>query len=119
VQRAGFRRRYEKLGHMESLPIVPIAHSSYTGPVGDWDLKIRKGASDFGCLKDRWARFECKSRSHFLVLYLGSNPIYNGESDGKEEVAPMVGAGWKDIWSHEASPHGSNEKQLSLRSSAL
>jgi hypothetical protein len=29
VQRARFRRRYEKLGYMESLPIVPIAHSSY------------------------------------------------------------------------------------------
>jgi hypothetical protein len=32
----------------------------------------------------------------------------NGESDGKEEVAPIVGAGWKDIWSHGASPRGSN-----------
>jgi hypothetical protein len=27
------------------------------------------------------------------------------ESDGKEEVAPMVGAGWKDIWNRGASPH--------------
>jgi hypothetical protein len=44
VQRARFRRRYEKLGHMESLPIVPIDHSSYVGPTGDWDLKTRKGA---------------------------------------------------------------------------
>jgi hypothetical protein len=32
----------------------------------------------------------------------------SGESDGKEEVAPMVGAGWKDIWNHGASPHGFN-----------
>jgi hypothetical protein len=32
----------------------------------------------------------------------------NGESDDKEEVAPIVGACWKDIWSHGASPHGSN-----------
>jgi hypothetical protein len=29
----------KRLGYMESLPIVPIAHSSYIGPVGDWDLK--------------------------------------------------------------------------------
>jgi hypothetical protein len=32
----------------------------------------------------------------------------SGESDSKEEVAPMVGAGWKDIWNHGAPPHGSN-----------
>jgi hypothetical protein len=32
----------------------------------------------------------------------------SGESDGKKEVAPIVGAGWKDIWNHGASPHGSN-----------
>jgi hypothetical protein len=32
----------------------------------------------------------------------------SGESDGKEEVAPMVGAGWKDIWNLGASPHGLN-----------
>jgi hypothetical protein len=32
----------------------------------------------------------------------------SGESDSKEEVAPMVGAGWKDIWNRGASPHGSN-----------
>jgi hypothetical protein len=32
----------------------------------------------------------------------------NGESDSKEEVAPIVGANWKDIWSHGASPRGSN-----------
>jgi hypothetical protein len=32
----------------------------------------------------------------------------NGESDSKEEAAPIVGAGWKDIWSHGASPHGLN-----------
>jgi hypothetical protein len=32
----------------------------------------------------------------------------SGESDGKEEVAPIVGAGWKDIWNHGASPCGSN-----------
>jgi hypothetical protein len=74
VQRAGFRWRYEKLGYMESLPIVPITHSSYIGPAGGWDLETRKGASDFGCLKDKWARFGCKSGSNFLVLYLGSNP---------------------------------------------
>jgi hypothetical protein len=74
VQRAGFRWRYEKLGHMESLPIILIAHSSYIGPAGDWDLKTRKRTSDFGCLKDKWARFGYKSRSNFLVLYLGLNP---------------------------------------------
>jgi hypothetical protein len=33
---------------------------------------------------------------------------FSGESDGKEEVTPIVGAGWKDIWSHGASPCGSN-----------
>jgi hypothetical protein len=33
---------------------------------------------------------------------------FSGESDSKEEVAPIVGAGWKDIWNHGASPHGSN-----------
>jgi hypothetical protein len=33
---------------------------------------------------------------------------FSGESDGNEEVAPMMGAGWKDIWSHGASPCGSN-----------
>jgi hypothetical protein len=33
---------------------------------------------------------------------------FSGESDSKEEVAPIVGAGWKDIWSHGASPRGSN-----------
>jgi hypothetical protein len=33
---------------------------------------------------------------------------FSGESGGKEEVAPIVGAGWKDIWGHGASPHGSN-----------
>jgi hypothetical protein len=32
----------------------------------------------------------------------------SGESDGKEEVAPMVGASWKDIWNRRASPRGSN-----------
>jgi hypothetical protein len=32
----------------------------------------------------------------------------SGESDGKEEVAQIVGAGWKDIWNHGVSPHGSN-----------
>jgi hypothetical protein len=32
----------------------------------------------------------------------------NGESDDKEEVAPIVGASWKDIWSHRVSPCGSN-----------
>jgi hypothetical protein len=37
-------------------------------PVKVWDLKTQKGVSDFGCLKDKWARFECKSRSNFLVL---------------------------------------------------
>jgi hypothetical protein len=49
----------------------------------------------------------------------------NGESDGKEKVVPIMGASWKDIWSHGGSPRGSNilrmvqahEKQLSLRSS--
>jgi hypothetical protein len=59
---------------MESLPIVPIAHSSYIGPIGDWDLKTQKGASDFDCLKDKWARFGCKSGSIFFVLSLGSDP---------------------------------------------
>jgi hypothetical protein len=29
VQRAGFRQRCEKFGHVESLPIIQIAHSSY------------------------------------------------------------------------------------------
>jgi hypothetical protein len=43
-------------------------------PIKGWDLKTQKGASDFGCLKDKWARFECKSELNFLVLYLGSNP---------------------------------------------
>jgi hypothetical protein len=66
----------KKFEYMESLPIIPIAHSSYIGPTGDWDLKTQKGASDFGCLKDKWARFECKSGLNFLVLYLGSNPRY-------------------------------------------
>jgi hypothetical protein len=33
---------------------------------------------------------------------------FSGESDGKEEVAPIVGASWKDIWRHRVSPHGSN-----------
>jgi hypothetical protein len=33
---------------------------------------------------------------------------FSGESDSKEEVAPIVGAGWKDIWSHGASPCGTN-----------
>jgi hypothetical protein len=59
---------------MESLPIILITHSSYIGPAGVWDLKTQKGDSDFGCLKDKWARFECKSKSNFLVLYLGSDP---------------------------------------------
>jgi hypothetical protein len=47
--------------HMDSLPIIPIAHNNYIGPTGGWDLKTRKGASDFGCLKDKWARFGYKS----------------------------------------------------------
>jgi hypothetical protein len=32
----------------------------------------------------------------------------SGESDGKEEVAPMVGISWKDIWNHGAFPCVSN-----------
>jgi hypothetical protein len=28
----------------------------------------------------------------------------NGESDGKEKVVPIMGASWKDIWSHGGSP---------------
>jgi hypothetical protein len=32
----------------------------------------------------------------------------SGESDVKEEVAPMEGASWKDMWNHGASPHSSN-----------
>jgi hypothetical protein len=41
VQRTGFRQRDEKLGHMESLPIVPITHSSYKSRkrLGSKDLK--------------------------------------------------------------------------------
>jgi hypothetical protein len=58
---------------MESLLIVPITHSNYIGPVGGWDLRTQKGASDFGYLKDKWAKFGCKSGSSFLVLCLGSN----------------------------------------------
>jgi hypothetical protein len=60
----------KRLGHMESLPIILIAHSSYIGPIKDWDLETQKGASDFGYLKDKWARFECKSRSNFW-FYIG------------------------------------------------
>jgi hypothetical protein len=33
---------------------------------------------------------------------------FRGESGDKEEVAPTVGAGWKDMWNHGASPRGSN-----------
>jgi hypothetical protein len=29
---------------------------------------------------------------------------FSGESDSKEEVAPKVGAGWKDIWNRGVSP---------------
>jgi hypothetical protein len=61
----------KRLGHKESLPIIPIAHSSYIGPAGGWDLKTQKGASDFGCLKDKWARFGCKSRSNFWFYIWG------------------------------------------------
>jgi hypothetical protein len=32
----------------------------------------------------------------------------SGESDGKEEEAPMFGASWKDIWNCGASPRSSN-----------
>jgi hypothetical protein len=32
----------------------------------------------------------------------------SGESDGKEEVAPIVRAGWKNIWNCGASPCCSN-----------
>jgi hypothetical protein len=41
VQRAGFRQRYDKLGHMESLFIILIAHSSYKSckRLGSKDLK--------------------------------------------------------------------------------
>jgi hypothetical protein len=64
-------RGMKRLGHMESLPIVPIAHSSYIGPTGDWDLETQKEASDFGCLKGKWARFECKSGLNFLFYIWG------------------------------------------------
>jgi hypothetical protein len=70
VQKAGFRWRYEKPGHMESLPIVPIAHSSYMSHKR-LESKDPKRGSDFGCLKDKWARSECKSRSNFWFYIWG------------------------------------------------
>jgi hypothetical protein len=84
---------------MESLPIIPIAHSSYIGSTGDWDIKTRKGASDFGCLKDKWAIFECKKQIKFFDFMSGVKPKVskllrrhlNGESDGREDIeAPIM-----------------------------
>jgi hypothetical protein len=54
-------------------------------PIKGWDLKTQKGASDFGCLKDKWARFECfisgvkPKVSKLLTRHL------SGESDGRED----------------------------------
>jgi hypothetical protein len=36
-----------------------------------WDVKTQEGASDFDCLKDKWARFECKSGSNFWFYIWG------------------------------------------------
>jgi hypothetical protein len=79
---------------MESLPIIPIAHNSYIDPVRGLDLKTRRGASDFGYLKDKWARFECK----FFGFTSGVKPKVSkllrrhlsGESDSKEDVEASI-----------------------------
>jgi hypothetical protein len=72
---------------MESLPIVSITHSSY--------VSHRR----FGCLKDKWARFGCKSRLNFFGFMSGVKPKVSrllrrhlsGESDGREDVeAPIM-----------------------------
>jgi hypothetical protein len=61
--------------------------------------KDPKRGCDFGCLKDKWARFECKSRSNFAGLLSGVKPKVSrllrrhlsGESDGREDVeAPIM-----------------------------
>jgi hypothetical protein len=62
-------------------------------PIKVWDLKTCKGASDFCCLKDKWAKFGCKSGSSFWI-YVWVKPKMskllrrhlNGESDGREDV---------------------------------
>jgi hypothetical protein len=38
--------------HMESLPMSQSLMVVIC-PIKGWDLKTRKGASDFGCLKDK------------------------------------------------------------------
>jgi hypothetical protein len=58
---------------------------------------VQKWIKFFGCISGVKPKVSKLLRRHL-----------SGELHGKEEVAPMVGACWKDIWNHGASPCCSN-----------
>jgi hypothetical protein len=58
----------KRLGYVESLPIVLVTHSSYMSHKRLGSKDPKRG---FGCLKDKWARFECKSGLNFWFCIWG------------------------------------------------